>query len=439
MLKLGDNDVMTGAGKAKHLIVVSYDAFSEDNWELAKSLPNLSELIKHGAFSTKLKSVYPTLTYVAHTTMVTGVYPDKHGVFHNNPLQPFIIEKNQRWFWYRDDIKVPTIYDMLKKAKLKSAGLLWPVTGKSSIDYNIPEIRAIGDENQIIKALKNGSPLFSIEMEMKFGRYRRGIEQPYLDDFTTMCAVHTIKRKKPNLLLVHLIDLDDAKHADGTDSNEVKQAIIRMDKRLGDIMHATEEAGINKDTVLLVIGDHGQINVRYKVRLNKLLRDKGLIYTENGKLKWRAYVQNAGGAAYLHIKQGDEEAEVMALGLLETVAKDASYGIEKVYTEKDLMYFHVAPSVKYMLEAKKGYCFEDGLEEPVITDLMEKGIRYATHGYSPDKPNYRCNLIISGDCIKNEYQIGDIDMVDIAPTMAKILGVDYNNFDGRPLSEVFTA
>jgi len=62
-------------GKAKHLVVISYDAFSEDNWEKASRLPNLSRLIKNGAFSTKLKSVYPTLTYVVHTTMMTIIIP----------------------------------------------------------------------------------------------------------------------------------------------------------------------------------------------------------------------------------------------------------------------------------------------------------------------------------------------------------------------------
>ncbi len=43
----------------KHLIYISYDAFSEDNWEMASRLPNLSILLKNGAYSTKLKSVYP--------------------------------------------------------------------------------------------------------------------------------------------------------------------------------------------------------------------------------------------------------------------------------------------------------------------------------------------------------------------------------------------
>jgi predicted AlkP superfamily pyrophosphatase or phosphodiesterase len=426
-----------GTGKSKYLVVISYDAFSEDNWERASRLPNLSRLIKAGAYSTKLRSVYPTLTYVVHTTMVTGVYPDKHGIYHNNPFQPFVREKEQSWFWFRRDIKVPAIYDTLKKYRMRSAGILWPVTGRARIRYNIPEIRAIKNENQALKALKNGSPFYCIEMAKKFGRFRKGIEQPYLDNFTTMCAADTIKRKKPNLLLMHLIDLDDAKHEHGTDSPEIEKVLIRMDKRLGDIIEAVEAAGIKEDTVFLVVGDHGQINVRYKVRLNQLLKEKGLIYEEEGGMKWRAYLQNAGGAAYLHLREDDNEAKRLALDILSKAMADGCCGIEKLYDREELDNCHAASSVQYMLEAKMGYCFEDSLDGPVVTDLEEQGVKYATHGFSPDKPGYRCNLVIAGECIKNEYQLGEIQMVDIAPTMASILGIDFNNCDGRPLNEIF--
>ncbi|CAH1056009.1 alkaline phosphatase family protein [Paenibacillus pseudetheri] len=422
---------------AKHLIVISYDAFSEDQWEMASRLPNLSKLIKSGAHSNQLKSVYPTLTYVVHTTIATGVYPDKHGIHHNNPFQPFVKEKEQSWFWFRNAVKVPTIYDAAREHNMSTAGILWPVSGKSSIQYNIPEIRAINNENQALKVLKSGSPLYCIEMELKYGRIRKGIEQPYLDDFTTKCAIETIKRKKPNLLMMHLIDLDDAKHVYGTDSDEVKRVITRMDKRLGDIIQAVDEAGIKDDTVFLVLGDHGQFNVRYKVHLNNLLREKGLIYEENGEMKWRAYFQCGGGAAYLHIKQGDEEAEQLALAAIREDMRDGASGIEELYTREQLNQLHVGPSTKYMLEARSGYCFDESMDEPAIVDLDKQGIKYATHGYSPDKEDYRCNLVISGNKVKSDFPLGNLNMVDIAPTMAKILGIDFNPCDGRPLDEIF--
>lgn len=422
---------------AEHLIVISYDAFSEENWEMAMELPNLSKLVKNGAHSTKLKSVCPTLTYTVHSTMITGVYPDKHGIIHNNPFQPFINEGEQKWFWYRKDIKVPTIYDAVKNRKMSTAGILWPVTGKAAIKYNMPELAAINNENQALKVLSNGNPLYCIDMELRYGRYRKGIEQPNLDDFTTLCAMDTIKRKKPNLLLMHLIDLDDAKHKFGTDSDEVKNVIVRMDKRLGNIMRAVEEAGIQDSTVILIVGDHGQFNVKYKVRLNNILKENGLIFEENGETKWRAYFQSTGGAAYLHINEGDEEAEKTTVQAIRNAINDRQYGIERLIERNELDFYHVNKSVKYMVDARVGYSFEDKLREPTILDLEQKNIKYATHGYFPDKENYKCIFIVSGANVKKDYSLGDIEMVDIAPTMGKILGIDFNNCDGKALDQIF--
>lgn len=428
---------LTSGGAAKYLVVISYDAFSEDNWEMAKILPNLSRLIRTGAYSTKLRSVYPTLTYVVHSTLVTGIYPHKHGIIHNNPFQPFVEEKNQKWYWFRDDIKVPTIYDAVKEANMNTAGILWPVTGKSSIKYNLPEIVAINNENQALKVLKNGNPFFCINMELKYGRILNGVQQPNLDDFSTMCAIDTIKRKKPNLLLLHLIDLDDTKHKHGTDGTEIEYAIKHMDKRLGDIIKAVDDAGILDDTVFLVVGDHGQFNVNYKVHLNNLLKENNLIVEKNGNKVWRAFFQSTGGSAYLHIKQGDKEAEKLAIEVIKKAMEEDKHGIEFFYFRHELEKFNVHKSIKYMVEAKKGYSFEDSLSDVTIEDLGRKGIKYATHGYLPDKDNYKCNFVISGKEIKNEYDIGNIEMVDIAPTMAKILGINFNNCDGRSLDEIF--
>lgn len=422
---------------AKHLIVISYDAFSEDNWEMAKNLPNLSKLIKSGSYSTKLKSVYPTLTYVVHTSLVTGVYPDKHGIIHNNPFQPFIEEKNQKWYWFRKNIKAPTIYDALKNNNMSSAGILWPVTGKSSIRYNLPEIVAINGENQALKVLKNGSPFFCLNMELKYGKIRKGVRQPYLDNFSTMCAIDTIKRKKPNLLLLHLIDLDDAKHKYGTDSSEVEEAIKRMDKRLGQIINAVEEAGMWEDAVFIVVGDHGQFNVRYKVHLNNILKEENLIFEDNGSLQWRAYFQSCGGSAYLHIRKDDKEAEKSVLEVLKKIMEKDQYGIDALYYREELNSLHIDKTIQYMVEAKQGYSFDDNLHKTTIEDLEEESMKYATHGYLPDKDNYRCNLIISGDKIRKEHELGPVEMVDMAPTMAKILGIEFNSCDGRCLDEIF--
>ena len=423
--------------KSNHCIVISYDAFSRDNWESAIKQPNLAKLLAKGASTNLVKSVYPTLTYVIHSTYVTGAYPNKHGVFHNNPFQPFVPENDQSWHWFREDIKLPTVYEAAKKKGLKTVGLLWPVSGKAAIDYNIPEIKALKNENQALKILKSGSKLFTLSMELKYGKVRNGISQPELDDFTTLCAVDVIKRKKPNLLLMHLIDLDDIKHLLGTKGPHIEEVIVRMDKRLGDIIQATMDAGIYDDTTFLIVGDHSQLDVRYKVYLNRLFYDHGLIYEEHGELKWRAYVQGAGGAAYLHVQPGEEEAKHLALKLLQEAAQNPNFGIEAIYDRTQLDALHVDEKYRYMIEAKEGYSFEDDHLKEVVVDLHAIGKKYATHGYSPDKPNYTSNLVISGNRVNAGLSLGEVSVVDIAPTIAHILGLDFERRDGRALTEAF--
>lgn len=423
--------------KSNYCIVISYDAFSKDNWESAIQQPNLAKLLEKGASTNLVKSVYPTLTYVIHSTYVTGAYPNKHGVFHNNPFQPFIPENEQNWHWFRQDIQLPTVYEAARKKGLKTAGLLWPVSGKAAIDYNIPEIKAVKNENQAIKILKSGSKLFTLSMEMKYGKVRNGIAQPELDDFTTLCAVDVIKKKKPNLLLMHLIDLDDTMHLFGTKGPHIEEVIVRMDKRLGDIIQATIDAGTYDDTTFLIVGDHSQLDVRYKVYLNRLFYDHGLIYEEHGEMKWRAYVQGAGGAAYLHVQPGEEEAKTLALQLLQEAALNEAYGIEAIYDRTQLDAMHVEERFPYMIEAKEGYCFEDDYSKDPVVDLHAIGKNYATHGYSPHKPDYTSNLIISGNSVHAALSLGEVGVVDIAPTIAHILGLDFEAIDGRAIVEAF--
>ena len=423
--------------KSNYCIVISYDAFSKDNWESARKKTNLAKLIANGASTNQVKSVYPTLTYVIHSTYVTGAYPNKHGVFHNNPFQPFVAEDDQNWHWFRKDIKLPTVYEAARKKGLTTAGILWPVTGKADITYNIPEIKAVKNENQALKILKNGSKLFTLAMELKYGKVRNGIAQPELDDFITLCAVDTIKKKKPNLLLMHLIDLDDTKHLLGTKGPHIEDVLNRMDKRIGDIMQAVEDAGIQDETTFLIVGDHGQLDVQYKVYLNRLFYDEGLIYEENGKMKWRAYVQGAGGAAYLHVQPDDEQAETLAIKLLNEAAQNERFGIEAIYDRQTLDSLQVDEKFNYMIEAKEGFAFEDDYEKELVVDLHANGQTYATHGYSPNKPDYTSNLIISGNQVQAGFELGEVSVADIGPTIASILGLDFKAIDGRALNVAF--
>ena len=83
-------------------------------------------------------SVYPTVTYPCHTTMMTGNYPDRHGVTSNFKL--VMNEKPTPWNWFSDVIRSKDIFTACKEKGLTTATVFWPVTGcHKDIDYKIPE------------------------------------------------------------------------------------------------------------------------------------------------------------------------------------------------------------------------------------------------------------------------------------------------------------
>ncbi|MDP4161814.1 MAG: ectonucleotide pyrophosphatase/phosphodiesterase, partial [Bacillota bacterium] len=180
-----------------HLIVISFDCLSSLDHPILQKLPHFSSLLKEGSYCLNVKSIYPSVTYPCHATIVTGNYPVRHGVTSNTLLQPGNLSPD--WHWYRRSINGTTLYDEAKKKHMKTAALLWPVTAKADIDFNMPEIFANRPwHNQIFVSLFNGSPLYQLELNHHFGHIRNGLNQPELDDFVLESAVHTINTKKPN-------------------------------------------------------------------------------------------------------------------------------------------------------------------------------------------------------------------------------------------------
>ncbi|HST23663.1 MAG TPA: alkaline phosphatase family protein, partial [Blastocatellia bacterium] len=73
-------------------------------------IPNLRRLLLEGAHATGVIPAFPTVTYPNHATMVTGVSPSKHGILSNTPFDPYG-KNSDGWYWYAEDIKVPTLWD----------------------------------------------------------------------------------------------------------------------------------------------------------------------------------------------------------------------------------------------------------------------------------------------------------------------------------------
>ena len=95
------------------LLVISVDGLRPDYVTAADAhgakIPHLRKFLHDGSYAQGVTGVIPTVTYPSHTTIMTGVWPAKHGILANQTFDP--LQKNHEgWYWYAEDIRMPTLY-----------------------------------------------------------------------------------------------------------------------------------------------------------------------------------------------------------------------------------------------------------------------------------------------------------------------------------------
>lgn len=421
--------------KNKYVIVISFDAVSEEDLEFLSKQPNFSKLIKNGALIKNVESVYPSLTYPAHVTIVTGKYPKNHGVINNTVLD--FKNDNPDWYWYRKYIKGDTIFDLAEKSGMKTCSILWPVTARSKITYNMPEIFCTKRyDNQILKSALAGSKIYQVNMNKRFGYLRQGMEEPYLDNFATEVAKKTIRELKPNLILLHLIDSDSQKHKYGIENKEVIESLKRHDERLGEIIESLKLAGIYEDSTIIALGDHSQINVNNVIKLNSILMKNDLINVNGNKIKsYKAIAKSCDGSSYIYLKnKNDVETRKKVRDILNELKNKYSNVIEEVYNNEEIKNLGADINASFMIEAKRGYYFIDDFLGEAIEVIDESSkIKHklrASHGYLPSRDNYKTFFIAYGKTIKKGVVLEKGKLINHGPTIAKILEIDLRDCDG---------
>ena len=403
--------------KNKYVIVISFDAVSEEDLEFLSKQPNFSKLIKNGALIKNVESVYPSLTYPAHATIVTGKYPKNHGVINNTVLD--FKNDNPDWYWYRKYIKGDTIFDLAEKSGMKTCSILWPVTARSKITYNMPEIFCTKRyDNQILKSALAGSKIYQVNMNKRFGYLRQGMEEPYLDNFATEVAKKTIRELKPNLILLHLIDSDSQKHKYGIENKKVIESLKRHDERLGEIIESLKLAGIYEDSTIIALGDHSQINVN-----------------GNRNKSYKAIAKSCDGSSYIYLKnKNDVETRKKVRDILNELKNKYSNVIEEVYNNEEIKNLGADINASFMIEAKRGYYFIDDFLGEAIEVIDESSkIKHklrASHGYLPSRDNYKTFFIAYGKTIKKGVVLEKGKLINHGPTIAKILDIDLRDCDG---------
>lgn len=430
---------------SKRLIVLSLDAVSSEDIKTLSTLPHFKKLLTKGSLIKKVKTIYPSLTYPAHATMVTGKYPSHHGIINNTYLEPN--HENPSWFWYHKSIKSPTLFDLAHKKGLTSCSILWPVTARAPITYNLPEIFPTKKwHHQLLMSGLAGSLSYQLKLQQLFGHIRKGTTQPALDDFVLECTKYTLLNYKPSILFVHMTDVDTNRHYTGHNSLESQSALLRHDKRLGEIIETLKEAGTYEETTFVILGDHAQLPVHSLIKVNKILVDHGFIKLSfKGKiLSYTAIAKACDGACYIYLKDPNDSSSLQKVRqLLKTLSEQDHSPIEYVFETKEVTQLGADSTCSFMLEAQEGYYFIDTPSGEFIETIDSNKVGHvphhilSSHGYLPTKPNYTTFFLAVGPDIKENYIQEHGHLINHAPTFAHLLDLPLENTDGHVEWSIF--
>lgn len=417
------------------LVVISVDGLRPDYVTAADAhgakIPNLRRMLKEGTYADGVTGVIPTVTYPSHTTLMTGVWPETHGIWANTTFDP--LQKNyQGWYWYAEDIRVKTLWDAAAEAGRTTAAVQWPVTVGAKITWNIPEFWRAGtpEDMKLIRVVATKGLLDEAAAEI--GPFRGGIDTSGEgDEVRGKYAEWILEKKKPGLLILHLTALDHVEHETTPFSAESMAVLEGIDAVIGKVRGTAERVAPGR-TIFAVVSDHGFVKYDQQVNLVAAFREAKLFtVNEKGTLTdWEATPWETGGSAAIVLKNPEDQTVLAKTReLLAKLSADPANGIDRVLEADELHKRGGYPNASFFVSLKPGWRTGSAMMGPVVTPVKPGG----THGELPDLPDLRAAFFLVGPGVPSGKDLGLIDMRDIAPTLAKEAGLGLPGAEGKPL------
>lgn len=423
------------------LILISVDGLAGFYLDDPKAhLPTIRKMAAEGARAEGLVNSFPTVTWPNHTTLVTGVPPGKHGVIGNNYLDRESRDKialiPDPLFDKDQIVKVPTVYDVAHQAGLTTAGIIWPATRNArTLDFTVPDMfgndswEQFGTKPWLAELRELGIPVDSYGGWVK--ESTGGVQRDWL--YARMTE-HLLMNHSPNLILIHLVEVDHVQHRVGPREPDSYWSVSYADSIIQQIQDAAERSEFKGKTTFVICSDHGFFPIENDIRANVLLKQAGLIEIADGKTTKKAFAVAQGGGCMVYLLDVDDK-QAWRTKLKSEFAKVE--GIQAAFTPEEFAKIgHKTPEQDsrqpdLWLAAESGYSFSESVDgEEIVTPRTSKA---GTHGYLPDQLDMLGTLVMWGYGIKPGIKLGKTSSLDVAPTMAELLGVELPGAEGKVL------
>ena len=384
------------ADRRPPVIVVSIDGFRADYFDRGLT-PTLASLAAVGVHARSMRPSFPSVTDPNHYTLMTGLYPDHHGIVDNmmvDPSMPGMVfggphtagtDNDPRW-WN----EATPLWVSAERRGLKTATSMWP-----------------SDE-----AVVQG-----VAVSYRQDWPRTGAANPTMDQQvdTVLGWLDLPADQRPALIRLHFSAVDSAGHLFGPDTPNVNAAIAKVDTELARLVAGLKARNLYDSVNLVVLSDHGMASISPTtiIYLDDLIDLKSVVVTTYGA---------EGGVNPLPGHEAQIEKTLLS-------PRPHMQCWRRGDIPARLHYGH-NPRVPAI------FC----LAEVGWTIITREAASYypllhGNHGYDPAESTMAALFLAHGPAFKAGVTLPTFDNVDVYPMLAMLIGVKPEPNDGR-LSDV---
>ena len=369
--------------KDTYVVLVSMDGF---RWDYQKqfNLQNLKQIAKEGVHAKSMQPSYPSKTFPNHYSIVTGLYPDHHGIINNVFYDAQLNESFSLSSKAKNDSRFyggNPIWNVAEQQGVKTASFFWP---GSDIDKRNPGI---------YKNYDNKIP------------YGARID-------TVLKWLQLPEKQRPHLVTLYFDEPDHTGHNFGPLSQENKKMVIKMDSIMGALSRKLDQLNIGKQINLIIVSDHGMADIN---------NDKKVAVLDYLKPEWLGYKDVINPIMSLQAKPGYQDSIAKALKKVPHIKFWKSVDVPK------RLHYGTNPRVHdFVIEAAKGYS---------LVGKESTHIKGGTHGYDNNEKDMHAIFYAKGPAFKANKEVSTFQNVSVYPLIAHILGLNIEEVDGK-FSEV---
>lgn len=372
-----------------YVILISFDGFRWDYVDRGIT-PNFDYMREEGVSAKSLRPCFPSKTFPNHISIITGMYPEHHGIISNEfrdyytnthySMSDTIAVRDSKWY------KGEAFWETAERQGIKTASYFWP-------------------GSEVTLSYRHPTYFYKYEHLKPYRKRVDGVinwlRLPY--------------NERPHFITSYFDATDTYGHKYGPDSPETNFAIAQLDSVLGYYFEKLKEINLLDSTDIIVVSDHGMTNVSDEkiVNIENIL--SGLNYKLNDNGSFMMIEPDPGELDNIYNKLKEDETHF------------------KVYKREDVpSFFHFSDNPlisSVVIIAENGW----GLETNKSIESMKKYNLKGNHGYDNYWMDMNGIFYAVGPAFKSNYRVGTINNIDIYPLLCKIFNVVPNPLiDGNP-------